>query len=301
MFDKRFQRISQVVILLTGLFTAALAGARSDAQSYDDVGVLADFEPVHWAYSAFFGTGWYEKKDARSVFVLRIPPRQVLREAAITENGERKLGLEIRYPLTIGLHDIDDLGGIIENDNFGTVSFVPGAELVIPINRQWQLRSAAHFGYGRELQLGESAWIYHAGIKSRYSFPKRGKNQLHLLNSLYYAGFTPDEGRSDHLSVAEIGLELDQPLARAQIMGRPLDLHWTAIYSFMGNNIDFNVPDSTFEPVKDQFEIGVQASFRDGPLKLWFYDLHRLGIGYRFSSNGEFSAITLSFRSWFTK
>lgn len=263
--------------------------------------VKADFEPVHWAYSSFFGTGWYQKKDQRSVFVLRVPPRQTLRSSSINDNGERKIGVEIRYPLTIGLHDIEDLGGIIENDNFGTVSFVPGVEVEIPVNKQWYLRSFGHFGYGRELQKGESAWIYSAGIKSQYRFPSKSKYQWHLLNSLYYAGFTPDDGRSDHLSVAEIGVEFKQPLNNASLKGRTLDLHWTAIYSFMGNDIHFDLPNGAFNPVQDQFEIGLQASFRDGPLKIWFYDLHRLGIGYRFSSNGEFSAIMLSFRSWFAK
>ncbi len=262
--------------------------------------VKVDFEPVHWAYSAFFGTGWYQKKDARSVFVLRIPPRQVLSTSSINDKGERKLGVEIRYPLSIGFYDVNNLGGIIEDDNFSTVSFVPGVELEIPIKPQWYLRSFAHFGYGKELEQGESAWIYYAGIKSQYSFPTASKYQWHLLNSLYYAGYTPDKGRSDHLAVAEIGVELDQPLSKVTMMGRPVDLHWTAMYSFLGNDIHFNLPDGSFDPVKDQFEIGLQASFRDGPLKLWLYDLHRLGLGYRFSSDGKFSAITLSFRSWFT-
>jgi len=293
-----------LIVLGSVLFAMMVASTPSCADTADAISppsVKADFEPVHWAYSAFFGTGWYQKKDARSVFVLRIPPRQVLRSSSIDENGERKLGVEIRYPLSMGFYDVKDLGGIIEDDNFNTVTFVPGVELEIPIKPQWYLRSFAHFGYGRELEQGESAWIYYTGIKSQYSFPTTGKYQWHLLNSLYYAGYTPDGGRSDHLAVAEIGVELDHPLSNAAIMGRPVDLHWTAMYSFLGNDIHFNLPDGSFDPVKDQFEIGLQASFRDGPLKLWFYDLHRIGIGYRFSSDGEFSAITLSFRSWFTR
>ena len=274
----------------------------ADTPGTDPNGILrADFEPVHWAYSSFFGTGWYQKKDARSVFVLRVPPRQTLRSSSINENGERTLGVEIRYPLTVGLHDVEDLGEIFENDNFGTVSFVPGVEVEIPIKPQWYLRTFAHIGWGRELEGGDTAWIYYTGIKSRYSFPSKNQYQWYLLNSLYYAGYNPDKGRSDHLAVAEIGVEFLQPLKGASLAGRPLDLHWNLMYAFLGNDIHFNLPDGSFDPIKDQFEVGLQASFRDGPLKLWIFNIHRLGVGYRFNSSGEFSAITFSMRSWFTK
>ena len=261
---------------------------------------IADFEPVHWAYSSFFGTGWYQMRDSRSVFVLRIPPRQTLRSSSISDSGERELGIEIKYPLTVGLHDVQDLGGIIENDNFGTMTFAPGVELEIPINQRWYLRPFAHVGWGKELQVGESAWIYYAGIKSRYTFPSKNKYKWYLLNSLYYAGYTPDEGRSDHLAVAQIGVELLQPLGKASLAGRPIDLHWIFMYSFLGHDLHFNLPDGSFDPISDQMEVGLQMSFRDGPFKFWFLKVQRLGVGYRFSSNGEFTAVTLSMRSWFT-
>lgn len=60
------------------------------------------FEPVHWAYSSFFGTGWYQVEDARSVFVVRAPIRQTLRKSSLDKSGKDKLGIEIRYPVTVG-------------------------------------------------------------------------------------------------------------------------------------------------------------------------------------------------------
>jgi len=259
-----------------------------------------EYEPVHWAYSSFFGTGWYQVEDNRSVFVMRIPPRQTLRKSSITESGQRKLGIEIKYPLTLGLHDVDDLGGIIESDNFGTVSFAPGVVLEIPINQRWHLRPFAHVGWGKELDSGDSAWIYYTGIKSRYSFPGK-KYDWYLLNSLYYAGYTPDAGRSDHLAIGQLGVELRQPLGKATLFGQPVDLHWSLMYSFLGREIHFNLPDGNFDPVEDQYEAAIAMSLRNGPYKVWFFNVHRLGIGYQFSSNGRFKAITFSMRSWFTQ
>jgi len=259
-----------------------------------------EYEPVHWAYSSFFGSGWYQIQDNRSVFVLRIPPRQTLRKPSISETGVRKLGIEIKYPLTLGLHDIDDLGGIIESDNFGTVSFAPGVVLEIPVNKRWHLRPFAHAGWGKELDSGESAWLYYAGVKSRYTFPGK-KYDWSLLNSLYYAGYTPDAGRSDHLAVAQSGVELRQPLARATLFGQPVDLHWSLMYSFLGRELHFNLPDGQFDPIKDQYEAAIAMSLRNGPYQFWIFRVHRLSLGYQFSSNDDFKAITFSVRSWFTR
>ena len=259
-----------------------------------------EIESVHWAYSSFFGTGWYQVEDARSVFVLRVPPRQTLRQSEFTETGDRKIGVEIRYPLTLGFHNIDDLPGFIESDNFGTASFTPGVELEIPISERWYLRPSAHLGWGTDFRSKESAWIYYTGVKSRYRFPGR-KFEWYLLNSLYFAGYTPDRGESDHLAVAQLGVELHQPLRKATLMGRPIDLHWTLMYSFMGNELHFDLPEGSFDPIDDQFEAGIAMSFRDSPYKLWFFNIHQLGIGYQFSSNGRFQAITISTRSWFTR
>ena len=258
------------------------------------------FEPVHWAYSSFFGTGWYQIEGARSVFVLRAPFRQTLRESSLAKTGKDKLGIEIRYPLTVGLHDIEDLGGIIENDNFASLTFAPGVELEIPINERWYLRTLAHLGWGTEIGAKESAWIYYAGVKSRYVFPAK-KFQWSLLGGLYFAGFSPDEGRSDHLAVAQFGAELKQPLDKARFHGEPIDLHWTFMYSFLGNDLHFNLPDGSFDPIGDQIELGLQVSLRNRPFKVWFLDVHRLGVGYQFSSSGQLTAITFSMRSWFTK
>jgi len=260
----------------------------------------AIFEPVHWAYSSFFGTGWYQVDDARSVFVVKAPVRQTLRDSAILESGKRVAGLEIRYPLTLGLHQIEDLGGIIDYDNFATASFTPGIEVEIPVNPRWYLRSQANIGWGADLRNDDSAWIYHAGIKSRYEFPSDNL-RWSLLNSLYYAGYTPDEGRSDHLAVAQVGVELRQPLRGFAIHGERADLYWTLMYSFLGHELHFNLPDGNFDPIQDQVEIGVQIGLRDRPFRFWSFEIQRIGLGYQFSPDGELTAITFSLRSWFTR
>jgi len=282
--------LKYIIMLLPSLVGTSASAAES----------RSIFEPVHWAYSSFFGTGWYKVDDARSVFVLKAPVRQTLRKSALSDSSERVVGLEIRYPLTLGLHQIEDLGGIFNNDNFATASFTPGIELEIPVNPNWYLRSQFNLGWGTDLKNSDSAWIYYTGIKSRYVFPSE-KQHWSLLNSLYYAGYSPDEGRSDHLAVAQVGVELQRPLKRLAIHGEPVALYWTLMYSFLGNELHFNLPDGSFDPIQDQVEIGVQMGFLNRPIRLWTFEIQRIGLGYQFSPGGELTAITFSLRSWFTE
>ena len=56
---------------------------------------------VHWASAAFFGTGWYRVDENRKAFIFRIPPRQEIRRAGWDEDGSRRLGVEILYPVSL--------------------------------------------------------------------------------------------------------------------------------------------------------------------------------------------------------
>lgn len=130
--------------------------------SYAQVETLAQdpARQVHWAAAAYFGTGWYQVDDNRSMFVFRVPPRQTVRQSGFDENGKRKIGVEILYPLTFGLHKFDDIPDFIDFDNFGTVSFTPGVQVEIPVNNLWALRPYAHIGAGYERDSSSWASIW---------------------------------------------------------------------------------------------------------------------------------------------
>jgi len=51
-------------------------------------------ESVHWAYSAFLGSDWYELDNNRQVYVLRIPPRWYFRDSSIDDFGQPKLVID---------------------------------------------------------------------------------------------------------------------------------------------------------------------------------------------------------------
>ena len=260
----------------------------------------ADVEPVNWAYSSVFGTGWYTVDNNQSLFALSLPVTQTLRKSSISETGVREIGFEIDYALSVGFYTIDDLPGLLDPDNFGSAVFTPGIELEIPITQRWYLRPYANLGWGTKLGSSDSAWIYYTGIKSRYSLPTTSSNWS-LINSIYYAGYTPSVGSSNDLAVIQAGIEYRQQLNKTSKKGDPIDLHWTLAYSYLGDELTFGLPDGSIDAVDDQFEAAVAYGYRNQPIKLWFMEFDNIGLGYRFSSNGTFKGISLNLGSWFVR
>jgi hypothetical protein len=255
---------------------------------------------VHWALAAFFGTGWYQVDENRSAFIFRIPPRQTVRKAGWAEDGSRKVGVEIQYPLALGLHRLEEIPDFIEFDNYGTITFTPGVQVEVPINQRWSLRPYAHFGVGYEKESEEWAAIWYGGIKSRYLLGESERLRWSLLNGLYYAGYKPEfEDRGRYASVMA-GLEFNQPLGRFQLQGEPIRLNWHFTYNYLFDHLNFHVDEDRVESIEDQWEIGLALARQSGRVKIWFMEFEHIGLSYKWSSNGRYKAISLNFRSPFT-
>jgi hypothetical protein len=254
-------------------------------------------EQVHWALGAFFGTGWYEVDDNRSVFVLRIPPRQTLRKASLDADGTRRLGVEILYPVALGLSKLDRVPDFIEFDNFASISFTPGVELEVPVTSAWALRPYLHLGYGRELESGEEATIWYGGVKSRYRLG--GARHWSLLNEAYFAGYKPEFENRGRYGAVMAGLEWQRPLQRLDWRGAPLYLDTHLTYDWYFDELNFHVDRYRVESFQDQWELGLALGGGGRPLELGFLSFEHVGLAYRWSSNGNFKAITLNFTSPF--
>ena len=80
--------------------------------------------PVHYSYGTLFGTGIYALDD-RTVAIFRAPISWTFREPT-----QDRFGIKLLVPTAIGLHDYDPFDNLIPlDDQFGTLSIVPGVEL----------------------------------------------------------------------------------------------------------------------------------------------------------------------------
>ena len=267
-----------------------------------DIAVTPDpeIEPVHWAFSSFLGTGWYKLDNNRQVYVLRIPPRWYFRDSSIDENGKRQLGIEFHFPLTFGLHQLEGIGDFLDFDNVGTVSFNPGVEIEYPVSERWLLRAFAHLGWGTQVDSSDRAWIYDAGVKSRYAF-KHGKLDWGLVNGIFFAGYSARDTGQDKLGGLTAALDFAYPLSLSSPGSTPLQIKWDIGYRWYKNDVSFNRPIPPPDRVENEWEIGVALARQDGPIKIWFLKFEQMGLVYRFNSDGTFKAFTVNFRSPITR
>lgn len=63
----------------------------------------------------------------------------------------------------------------------------------------------------------------------------------------------------------------------------------------------FQQSETEFIVIDDLIEVGLAVSLRDRPYDFWFWKPDRLGLGIKFSPDGDFSALTFTTRSWFSK
>jgi len=268
-----------------------------------------DGDSVHWAYAAFLGTGWYKLDSNRQVYVLRVPPRWYFRDSSIDESGQRQLGIEFHFPLTFGLHKLEQLDDFIDLDNIGTVSFNPGIEIEYPVSDRWLLRAYGHLGWGKNIESSDNAWIYDGGFKSQFSFQK-GQLDWAIINELFLAGYNAKKTGSDALTGMLAGLAFSYPLPFGAGTKNSLKLDWDISYRWYENNPSFPrfLPDQSISQltrvpvtIEDEWEIGVAIARQTGPIKIWFLDFEHLGLTYRFNTDGSFRAFTINFRSPFTR
>jgi hypothetical protein len=261
--------------------------------------------PIHWAYSAYFGTGHYELGTEEEVFTASVRPRRRWREASIGPDGRRRIGVDLRVPIGIGAHDFaaDDLGGTFRLGNVGTVSAVPGVEIEFPVTSRWSLKPIAYAGWGTETHGDASAWIYWTGIKSRLRF-HAASFDWSLVNGLTYVGYSSDASERGSVLPLLTGLEFQTPLNGKTIAEHPVHLHWHIAYTKYLNEVEFLSAGGTSPhtvEVGDEWEIGVAFGTGDEPLRLWRLRWDRVGIAYRFSNDGNFTGIGLVFHSLFDR
>lgn len=251
---------------------------------------------IPWGFAVALGSGIYGIGDDSTIYIFRLQPKLSKYFSEETYPGERRLSLEFKFPVALGVLHFDIIRGNFPS-SLQNISFAPGVEVQIPVTRRWTLRPFGHFGWGRELTKGgESAWMYWAGIKSHLAF-EAGKFDFGLVNSLARMRYTSSRGKAYSLSPLGTGLEIDHPLGKLKASGDQLYLK-SHVYNFW--YIDrlelFLSPDQNPVELRMEWEIGLSVG-KKGKLKIWLFKFDRIGLGYRFSDYTK--GIRIYFSSYF--
>ena len=260
--------------------------------------------PIPWAYSAYFGTGVYRVENGEKAYVIRPSPSWTWREANLDEQGRRTIGWRFKFPVALGVHDLDAnaIGSTLKFDNVSTITAVPGVEADIPIGPRWSLRPFAAFGAGTEIGTDPRswAWVYWAGVKSRVTFPAE-RFEWTLVNSLAYTGYTNNAHESNHVLPLLTAFEFDRPIEK-KIGGEPVHIYWHFGYTDYLRHEPLLLGASVGSiDIKDEWEAGVAFGKGKEPLRLWRLHWNRVGISYHFSSDREFKGLSIFFGSLFDR
>jgi len=276
----------------------------------------SDGRSLHWAFGTFLGTGVYRIGEDRTAFTVKIPGRFTVGRAALGDEGERRIGLELRFPVTVGVLTGDTIADYIGQDVYGTVAITPGLEAEIEVVRDWRLRPYFAVGWGTELgpvsapdpadpdapiDENESALIYQAGLKSRYRLPV-DHGTWALLGAVAYAGYTPSEGARGDLLLVTGGFETRQRLGSLMRGNHALFWELDATYSFVSDLARLRDGASPPVGIDDFVEVGLGVSQGVVPFRaLRWIPIERLGLAFQLSTNLEYRAVKLSFRSPFRR
>ena len=264
----------------------------------------AEAQSVHWAYAAFFGTGRYSLDGESETTVLSIAPGHVLRPATRDEAGKRTVGIRIRVPFAVGAHEFEspDLLPTFSLDSINSLSIVPGVELDVPIAAHWNLKPLLYVGVGTENDGNVDAEIFRIGVRNERLF-EPGATEVALYNSLLRMGYSVDDGNSSTVNLFEIGLDFGRSLANRKLGDAPVRIYWHAVYTRYFDELRLDSGDVAIESagIDSEWEIGAGFGREGERLRLWRLKFDRVGIAYRFDSDGEFSGVGIVFKSLFDR
>ncbi len=250
---------------------------------------------VHWAYASYFGTGWYKISDQQSAFIANF--------ALPFTTGETswfggKAVYSIRVPITLGLNrlDFEELPGILDPENFASVSAGLRADVDVPVTERFSWRPSVQLSYGTIIGESEYAWTYRGDVRARYTFGS-GNLDWALIGGVGLVGYDANRGTNDSFTYAAIGTEFAYPVPWfASGESRSL-LYWHLMYTDFLNRMEVQSRFDQFEEVTNYWQAGVAFGREDRPIKLWFLRFDRLGLAYNISPSGELRGIKFVFRS----
>ena len=233
----------------------------------------------HWSYSAAFGTGFYRVGDER-IFAFRFSPTIPLKDFP-----KYNMQLNLRLPITVGIQDlstdIEDVASTLK-----TFSFVPGLELEYQAKENWQLKPFINYGWGREMDGTESAWIFFSGINSRYTFFKNNDWKIDLLNGLQWFRYDTNYNYSDSFARLVTGLEAAYRLADWEIRGYPVYLKPHLIHFWYFDQLGFSQITEHPVTLNQELEFGL-ALGSNKKITMGILRFDRIGVAYRVGDNSE--------------
>jgi len=255
--------------LATALILLFYSACLSAQESQEDVNI------VNWYYSTMYGTGYYTVGDTK-VAILNVPLSYAFK--TIREKKD-KYGIRLLAPVSLGFHSFDFNQILDLPDKVATLSVVPGIEFEYAVSENWHLMPYARIGAGQEFNQNITAWIYGAGIKSRWILPIH-EGEFTLGNALNYAGYVASDDSSKAMMSFVAGLNWVTPL-NFRLFKRNTNVGTHLIYYGYLNELDFISEDEQSLKLRNEFEFALTLGTHK-PRSFLGFDYTRFGFAFIF-------------------
>lgn len=223
------------------------------------------------------GTGDSSAPDTE-VFDLRIPVGYTL----IPLEEDRPWGLRLRMEVFASIYDFTPDIDTDFDYRFSGVTAAPGVEFLVPVGKGWVLKPFAEIGYARDFDndLGLGVWSF--GMRTLVTWPVKKIDLSFGTKMQYLNTWTSDFALVDEFGEVRLGLDARYPLwftiGGNQAYG---SLYFIHRHYF---NARVELPEDDPLEISYTDEIGV-ALGTDPRIKLWFFKLPRIGLGFRWGEN----------------
>ena len=192
--------------------------------------------------------------------------------------------------------DFEDVPGILDLENFSTVSAGLRADVDVPVTPKFSFRPSAQLSYGTVLGESEYAWTYRGDIRGRYTF-QAGALDWALIGAAGFVGYDANRGNDDSFTYAALGAEFAYPLRWFGSGDSQTLFYWHLLYTDFLDRMEVQGRSDQFEEITNYWQAGFAFGKRDEPIKFWFFRFDRLGLAYDISPSGQLRGLKLVFRS----
>jgi hypothetical protein len=232
--------------------------------------------PASHPFAFTLGSGGSAASETK-VYDLRIPMY-----FSLIPLEDRPWGLRLKVTAYAGVYKFTAEDAIDLNFRFQSLAATPGVEFLVPAGKGWLLKPFTEIGYAYDFddELGFGVWS--VGLRTLVTWPI-GKIDLSFGTKVQYLStFTSDLGLADEFGEVRLGLNARHPLPFT-IGGNQGNL---SLYFIRRQYIDAVIERDEGAPLEIQYSNELGFAFDTAPkVKLWFFKLPRIGLGYRWGQN----------------
>ena len=191
-------------------------------------------------------------------------------------------GLRLRLVLYAGVYDFTVEEAIDLDFRFQSLAATPGVEFLVPVGKGWILKPFAEVGYGRDFDSDLGFGVWSMGMRTIATWPVKKWHLSFGTKFQFLSTIKSDFELSDEFGEIRLGFDARHPLPFT-IGGSQADL---SSFYIRRQYIDAFVDREDVKPLEIQYTNEIGITFGTTPrIKFWFFNLPRIGLGYRWGPN----------------